>query len=53
MLILDDIVFYQSSNGVILTRGIDGVIPIKYFLKITTREGQVYDVQDKRFIESL
>ncbi len=34
----DGIVFYQSSNGVILTEGIPsvGIIPPNYFLKITS-----------------
>ena len=36
---LDGIIFYKSSNGVILTSGIEGIIPSKYFLKITDREG--------------
>ena len=31
----DGIVFYRSANGVILTAGEDGVLPSKYFLKVT------------------
>ena len=30
----DGIKFYQSDNGVILTAGIDGILPIKYFAKV-------------------
>jgi 2'-phosphotransferase len=32
--LLDDIIFYKSSNGVILTEGINGIIPCKYISKI-------------------
>ena len=30
----DGIIFSISKNGVILSRGIDGVIPTKYFFKV-------------------
>jgi 2'-phosphotransferase len=30
----DGIVFYESDNGVILSEGIDGIIPNNYFIKI-------------------
>ena len=30
----DGIKFYESANGVILSPGIDGIIPNKYFLSI-------------------
>lgn len=32
--LLDDIIFYKSSNGVILTEGINGIIPTKYIAKM-------------------
>lgn len=36
----DGIVFYKSDNGVILTSGIDGVLPVKYFEKVTDNRGR-------------
>ena len=38
--IKDGIVFYLSLNNVILTSGIDGWIPVKYFEKIVKRNDQ-------------
>jgi len=32
--IADGVVFVQSANGVILTEGIDGILPTKYFTKV-------------------
>lgn len=37
----DGIVFYESENGVVLTNGIDGVIPTKYFSRVVDRDGTV------------
>lgn len=38
--IKDGIPFYISSNNVILTEGIDGVLPPKYFKAVTSRKGE-------------
>ena len=37
----DGIKFYRSSNGVILTAGVDGVLHRQYFSKVVDRDGQV------------
>lgn len=36
---IDGIVFYKSSNNVILSDGIHGIISPKYFLKVADKEG--------------
>lgn len=36
----DGIQFYVSSNQVILTAGIDGCLPPRYFMRITDRQGR-------------
>jgi hypothetical protein len=33
-IIVDKIEFFQSENGVILSSGIDGILPPKYFLYV-------------------
>lgn len=38
--IKDGIDFYISSNNVILTEGIDGVLPPKYFKSVVSSKGQ-------------
>lgn len=37
----DGIAIYTSSNNVVLTAGIDGVVPPKYFAKVVKKDGQV------------
>lgn len=37
----DGIVFYKSDNGVVLTAGIGGVLPVEYFKKVTDNTGRV------------
>ena len=39
--IKDGIPFYISSNNVILTEGIDGTLPPKYFKKVVGKNGSV------------
>ena len=39
--IKDGISFYISSNNVILTEGIDGTLPPKYFKKVVGKDGSV------------
>lgn len=36
----DGIKFYRSSNGVILSSGIDGILPPTYFKRISSQSGQ-------------
>jgi 2'-phosphotransferase len=38
--IKDGINFYISSNNVILTEGIDGILPPKYFKKVVSKKGE-------------
>ena len=37
----DGIVFFISKNNVILSSGLDGVIPPKYFKLVRDRDGKV------------
>ncbi|CAB9504079.1 tRNA 2'-phosphotransferase 1 [Seminavis robusta] len=37
----DDILFYQSANGVILTAGIDGCLPVEYFSHVIDAKGNI------------
>lgn len=37
----DGIDFYRSDNGVLLTSGIDGTLPTKYFSHVTTASGEI------------
>ena len=37
----DHIEFLESSNGVILTAGVNGILPPKYFSHVVTRSGEV------------
>lgn len=39
--IKDGIPFYISTNNVILTEGIDGLLPAKYFKRVTKKDGTV------------
>ena len=34
--------FYQSDNGVVLTAGIDGVLPIEYFSHVVDSSGKIF-----------
>ena len=38
--IKDGIDFYISTNNVILTEGINGVLPPKYFKKVVSKKGE-------------
>ena len=42
----DGINFYISTNNVILTEGIDGALPFKYFSRVVKKNGQV--IMDKK-----
>lgn len=37
----DGIAIYTSTNNVVLTAGIDGVVTPKYFAKVVKKDGQV------------
>ena len=45
----DGIDFYISSNKVILTEGIDGLLPAKYFKKVMKKDGTI--LQENEAIE--
>ena len=45
----DRIDFYISSNKVILTEGIDGLLPAKYFKKVMKKDGTI--IQENEAIE--
>ncbi|KWU46162.1 putative tRNA 2'-phosphotransferase [Rhodotorula sp. JG-1b] len=40
-LLADGIAIFTSTNNVVLTAGIDGVVPPKYFAKVVKKDGQV------------
>ena len=44
--IKDGIDFYISANNVILTEGINGTLPPKYFMLVTSKTGEV--IMDQR-----
>jgi 2'-phosphotransferase len=37
----DGVVFYRSDNGVLLTSGVGGILPVQYFSHVTTASGTV------------
>lgn len=37
----EGIVFYRSDNGVLLTNGINGTLPVEYFSHVTTASGSI------------
>ena len=39
--LLDGVPFYVSTNGVILSPGKDGILPLNYFSKVESRDGTV------------
>jgi len=39
----DGIVFYRSPNGVILTEGLDGKLPLKYVQRVSSANGTALD----------
>ena len=39
--IKDGIEFFISANNVILTEGIDGILPAKYFKKVMKKDGTI------------
>lgn len=41
----DGIEFFISANNVILTEGIDGLLPAKYFKKVMKRDGTIIQEQ--------
>ena len=46
----DGIEFFKSDNGVILTAGIDGILPCKYFSYVTDSGGNI--ILDNRIQEN-
>jgi 2'-phosphotransferase len=49
--IKDGIDFYISSNNVILTEGIKGVLPPQYFKSVTSRKGEDILKRDMKKVE--
>ena len=49
--IKEGIKFYISSNNVILTEGIDGTLPPKYFKKVVAKDGTVMLDQAMKKVE--
>ncbi|CAO3642434.1 unnamed protein product [Cunninghamella blakesleeana] len=35
----DEITFYRSKNGVILTEGKNGILSLKYFISVVNKQG--------------
>jgi 2'-phosphotransferase len=40
----DGLVFYLSHNGVILSAGINGTIPTKYFKRVTDANNRIIEI---------
>jgi len=47
----DNIKFFISTNHVILTEGIDGVLPPKYFKRIMRKDGTVIEGKEEVAVE--
>ncbi|KAL8279346.1 hypothetical protein RQP46_008158 [Phenoliferia psychrophenolica] len=41
LLLADDVPIFKSTNNVILTPGVDGTVPPKYFSKVVRKSGEV------------
>ncbi|CAK9054707.1 2'-phosphotransferase [Durusdinium trenchii] len=46
---LDGMVFYRSKNEVILTQGLDGWLPVKYFIKAVKINYSTCDIEELEF----
>lgn len=49
----DGMVFYISTNNVVLTRGFDGIIPSNYFKLVTNNQSQILFKNDVAFVKKI
>lgn len=47
----DNIKFFISTNNVILTEGVDGVLLPKYFKRIMRRDGTIIEGKEEQALE--